>query len=88
MSSQVNRNGNMARPSWRHPSGNNVTNADLQLEMMESVRNVLEDVRTELQRINSTLQCRDFQAIPHRLKRISRNTFVAKNKKEPKKGNL
>lgn len=35
---------------------------------------VLTDIREELQRLNATLQCHRFQAIPDKLERIAKNT--------------
>jgi hypothetical protein len=81
MSSEVKRKGKFLRPAWNHQDD---TWDDLQLEMQESIRNVLEDIRGELQQLNRTLGCPNFQAIPARLKRISRNTFVGKNGRAPK----
>jgi hypothetical protein len=81
--SKVLRNGKPARPSWNYigtqsPDGQT-------LEMIESLRNVAEGIHTELVKLNTLLHCSNFTNIPHRLKRISRNTFVAKHKKEPGK---
>ena len=42
---------------------------------------VLMDIRDELQHLNRTLDCEDFQAIPRKLERIARNTSKRKKKK-------
>ena len=47
---------------------------------------VLMDIRDELQKLNALLHCSNFTQIPARLRRISRNTYVAKNGTEPKNG--
>jgi hypothetical protein len=89
MGSEIVRAGKSHRPSWNYASATTERGlAHDSLEMMESVRNVLEDIRGELKSLNSLLHCANFQQIPHRLKRISHNTYVAKNKKEPKERDL
>jgi len=62
--STTTRKGKMHRPSYLYKSGFE------ELEMMESCRNVMEQVREELKRMNWTL------------KRISRNTAKPRRKRE------
>lgn len=85
MGSEINRDGKQVRPSFisHAPASKTWSHESVMSEMIESVRNVLEDVRHELKEINRTLGCHEFQAIPRRLRRISRNTFAAKNGREP-----
>ena len=40
----------------------------------QAIVSVLTDIREELQALNRTLQCPNFQAIPRKLDRIGRNT--------------
>ncbi len=81
--STVNRKSGATRPAWVYSDKHNDREWSwMQLEMLESVRNVMEEVRAELKRINSTLQCSQFQAIPSTLRRISRNTAKPRKKKE------
>lgn len=80
MSAAVNRNGQQQRPSWRYPNSKRSATDHLDvLEMVESLRNVCEDIRGELQKLNTLLHCSNFQRIPARLKRISANTYQAKH---------
>jgi hypothetical protein len=80
--SNVTRKGKPHRPCWNYVAEN--PSVDIQtLEMLESLRNATEQVREELRSLNRLLNCSNFIGIPARLKRISRNTFVAKHKKEP-----
>lgn len=74
------------RPSWsyRGKGGQWQDYAQSQLEMMESCRNVMEDVRTELQRLNSLLHCANFVSIPHKLSNIVKNTTKRKYVKKVK----
>ena len=44
---------------------------------------VLMDIRQELRRLNSAIYCVDFQAIPHRLQMIAKNTTRKSRKKRP-----
>lgn len=43
---------------------------------------ILADIRRELQSLNRTLNCPNFQAIPRKLDRISRNTAKPKKSKK------
>jgi hypothetical protein len=45
---------------------------------------ILADIRRELQALNRTLNCPNFQAIPRKLDRISRNTAKPKKKRTAK----
>ncbi|MBZ5702110.1 MAG: hypothetical protein LAN84_09705 [Acidobacteriia bacterium] len=45
-----------------------------QIEMLESCRNVMEEVRDELKKLNDFLQCPNFVSIPETLRQIRRNT--------------
>lgn len=83
MSSNVTRGGKAIRPTWDHRDSRRTLDA-VQLEMLESLRNVCEDISAELQQLNRVFGCHNFQAIPRKLDRISRNTYVAKHGKEPK----
>jgi hypothetical protein len=58
----------------------NLANNEGQIGTWEKVQvAVLMDIRSELRRLNSTLQCPNFIDIPRKLDRIARNT--AKKKK-------
>jgi hypothetical protein len=49
---------------------------------------VLMDIRSELQKLNSLLHCPNFTAIPRKLDRISRNTAKPRKAKRPKRPKL
>lgn len=86
MSSKVTRQNKDYRPSWNFSGDLGARGiAHDTLEMLESLRNVAEDIRTELQRLNQLLHCQSFQQIPARLRRISANTYQAKHGKPPRK---
>jgi hypothetical protein len=74
--SETTRNLKKHRPSYLYKSGFE------QLEMMESCRNVMEEVRDELRKLNALLSCARFQNIPNVLRRISRNTAKPRRKRE------
>jgi hypothetical protein len=84
--SATTRNGKKVRASWSYSSGNRESSMMQQLEMMESCRNVMEEVRDELKALNRTFSCTAFLAIPFTLKRISRNTAKPRRKKRQAQG--
>ena len=84
MSSNVTRGKRSIRPAWDYVDIDNAGQHST-LEMIESLRNVAEGIHAELIKLNALLHCPKFVGIPARLKRISRNTYVAKHKKEPGK---
>lgn len=88
MNSEVLRDGKKHRPSWNHNTKTGSSYESCQLEMLESIRNVCEDLRAELQTLNRVFACHNFQNIPARLKRISANTYQAKHGKRPPEGKL
>lgn len=73
MSSETERNGTARRPVWNY-TGQNLPIDLSTLEMMESCRNVMEDVRSELRSLNALLRCHNFLSIPPSLRKIARNT--------------
>lgn len=69
-------NGLIKRPSWNY-STDGKTWRDVQihhLEMLESCRNVMEDVLIQLRQLNVLLNCSNFLSIPRSLRKIARNT--------------
>lgn len=60
---------------WSLPSGNSFEVANLA---------VLMDIRDELQHLNRTLDCPNFQAIPSKLEAIRLNTRKPKRRKAKK----
>ena len=70
------RNPNRVNAEWRTRDGNDFTWEQVVVE-------VLMDVRKELQRLNSVLQCPNFIAVPSKLDRIEKNT--RKRRKSPVK---
>jgi hypothetical protein len=57
MGSEIERGGRMTRPCFNYNDSNGIES--IKMQMLESVRNVLEDVRTELKLLNQKqmLQC-------------------------------
>lgn len=66
------REGNKINVDW-NTKGNNSYDA-VQLE-------VLMDIRSQLQRLNTLLHCSNFVDIPKKLERIARHTVKPKRKK-------
>jgi hypothetical protein len=67
------RYGKEQRPEWDYqfrewPGGERAT-----LEMMEACRNTMEEVRDELRKMNSILNCKNFISIPATLRGIRRD---------------
>lgn len=81
--SEVLQNGKRKRPAWDYRAGTweERSPVSIQLEMAESCRNVMEQIRDELKQLNSLLACPNFTGIPSTLKRISRNTAKTTKKK-------
>lgn len=89
VSSSVDRRGKQTRPAWNHQVISGTAAYDqMQLEMLESLRNAVEDVRNELAELNRLLHCPNFLSIPHRLKRISANTYEGKYGKKAREEQL
>lgn len=73
--SEISRGVKSVRPAWDHATKNMFNGlGDYQLEMLESCRNVMEQVRDEMKKLNSLLHCQNFIAIPRKLDAIKRNT--------------
>jgi len=80
--SKTSRNGIEVRPSWNYGfSQFGGQEAAVTVEMLESCRNAMEQVRDELRKLNAVFACTNFQAIPGVLRAIRKNT--AKKKKKP-----
>jgi len=61
------------RPAWNYADSRNQPQLQM-LEMLESCRNVMEQIRGELQKLNALFGCSNFLAIPQRLAKIEENT--------------
>lgn len=88
MSGEVNWDDKKKRPSWNYSGtvGEWKGYDQAQLQMIESCRNILEDVLAELQKLNTLLNCRNFISIPRKLDKIVVNTTRKKRvKKEVEK---
>lgn len=73
------------RPSWLHnrPDATDWPgDSNAQLEMLESIRNTLEDISITLGAINSRVQCHETMAIPRVLRKIEANTRKKPRKKK------
>lgn len=72
------------RPSWDYSgrAGEWECYNQAQLQMMESCRNIMEAVLTELQKLNALLYCRNFISIPRKLDKIVVNTTRKKRVKK------
>ena len=81
MSSEIQRGNKMVRPAFIYDDEGR-TIEKTQCELLESCRNVMEDVVSELRRLNSTLNCPNFLRIPRSLRKIASNT--AKPKRKPR----
>lgn len=72
--SKVTRPDGEKRPTWRYPTAEMQSMACSQLEMLESCRNVMEEVRDQMKLLNQLLHCSNFMNIPDTLQQIRRNT--------------
>lgn len=72
----------MSRDTRRKDVTWDVTGGDGKVSSWEQAHAaLLMDIRDELKKLNSLLHCHNFQAIPRKLDRISRNTAKPRKKK-------
>jgi len=71
--SKVKRNGISQRPSWNYMFDGWPGPERAAVEMLESCRNTMEEVRDELRKLNALLACRNFTSIPTTLRGIRKD---------------
>lgn len=85
VSSKVEKNGKLHRPTWNYQGEGWKSYDQSLLMMMESCRNVLEDVVEQLETLNSLLNCPNFVGFPTTLRNIEANTRKPVRKPKVKK---
>ena len=79
--SNVTRKGKYVRPAWNHQlEGSDGRYEMMNLEMLESIRNTMEQARDELKTLNRLLHCSNFTDIPNVLRGIRRKLTSRKER--------